>query len=340
MDIDKDNNAVDFEKIANYLVGEVTDEEKESLEAWLESSPSNEILFNKIKRVWEASEVSEEAFNPDVALAWEKVQKVNNAKVLPYLNNANTNASKPWYLYIAASLVLLASVAIGWFALKEDHFIQKLTLQTEKVKAHKKGEVTLADGSKVWLNSHTQLYYPETFDQDRIVYLEGEAFFEVVRDEAKPFFIYTGKGVTKVLGTSFNINTENKTIVVTVANGQVALYPDGSPEKQVVLEKGERGVFKKKDKAISKIKNTDINYLSWRTGILTFEDASLSTVAEALSKHYHVAIDLKEGNSNHCRLTSTFKNQTLEEVLELLQLTLDVEIKKEKDQILLLGKGC
>lgn len=342
MDIDK-NNTVDFEKIANYLAGEATEEEKIGLEAWLLKSPSNKTLFNKIKKVWQASEIADKEFCPNIDWAWTKVKQANKTKTLPLIPHEEINgavAKKPWYLYIAASVVLLACVVSGWLVLKNDHFIEKLALQTEKVEANNKGEITLADGSKVWLNSNTSLYYPEKFDQDRIVYLDGEAYFEVARDENRPFMIYTGKGVTEVLGTSFNISTENKTVVVTVAKGQVALYPEGNREKQVVLEQGEKGLFKEKNKEVSKVKNDDINYLSWRTGILTFENAALSTVAETLSKHYHTAITLKEDVSNHCMLTSTFKDQTLEEVLELIRLTLDIEIKTEKDQILLIGKGC
>lgn len=339
----KDNNAEDFEKIANYLADESSREERSSLEAWVRAKEDNRKFFNKVKKVWQASEMCSDNFCPNVQSAWEKVKQAKG-KVRPLSLAEESEAvaanGRNWYPYVAASVVLLLSVVVGWWTMKDTHLVQKLSFQNEKIEANQKGQLVLADGSKVWLNSNTRFYYPKSFNGERAVYLEGEAYFEIAKDEENPFVIYTGKSVTEVLGTSFNINTEEDAVIVTVASGRVALYPEGNKGNQVVLEKGEAGHFMGKNEMVSKTRNEDINYLSWQTGVLTFENTSLAAVAKALSRHFDADIVLGEGASEGCRLTSSFRDQTLDEVLELIRLTLDIEIKKEKGRILLVGKGC
>lgn len=342
MRIDKNNEPENLGKIVDYLAGEVSVEERRNLEVWLNEDPAHKTFFKKMKRVWQASEMACEKFCPNIDYAWEKVKQANEEAVKP-LVVAGKGASKKQQnvlFYVAASVAVVVALGIGWLSLTQDHFMQKVASQKEKVEANQRGKVVLADGSEVWLNSHASLYYPNTFDKERKVYLEGEAYFEIAKDADRPFVIYTGDGVTEVLGTAFNLNADKETVVVTVTRGQVALYPEGRREKKVVLEKGERGLFLSKNNKISKTKNTDINFLSWRTGVLTFEDAPLATVAAALSRHYQVAITLGEGISNHCRLTSTFKDKSLDEVLELINLTLDIEVKKEDEHFVMVGKGC
>ena len=336
----KDNSSEDFEKIADYLANESSDKERSSLEAWLSEKEANRRLFDKVKKVWQASEICADDFCPNVELAWEKLKKAKDkARQMPVKDEKIGADNKKWIPY-AASVALLLSALVGWLAMKETHFVQKMSFQQETVEANKKGQVELADGSKVWLNSNTRFYYPKAFDDKRVVYLEGEAYFEIARDEERPFVIYSGQSVTEVLGTSFNVNTKDNTVTVTVASGRVALYPEGNKESHVVLEKGEAGRFMVENKVVSKVKNEDINYLSWQTGVLTFEGASLSAVAKALSRHYGAEVAVDGEAPESCRLTCSFKNQTLDEVLELIRLTLDIEIKKEKERILLVGKNC
>src|SRR5690606_39189801 len=138
-----------------------------------------------------------------------------------------------------------------------------------------KGELTLADGSIVWLNSNSKLYYPDEFGSERKVYLEGEAYFEIKPDPNKPFRIITGKGVTEVLGTAFNLNSTGDKVTITVMEGMVAMYPEKQSEKKIILEKGESGFFHQAENELSKILMDDPNFLAWKTGIVRFEDSSL-----------------------------------------------------------------
>lgn len=331
----------DFEKMADYLAGEASEKEQRELEQWFEDKPENRTFFNKIKKVWQASQLDGEKFCPDIACAWQKVKPINEGKVVPITSNLKTrttnSSGKKWYYYVAASVVILMGV---WVLVQEDHIVPKLTLDTKQMDAHEKGELTLSDGSKIWLNSNSQFYYPETFDEERVVYLEGEAYFEVESDATRPFIIHTGRGVTEVLGTSFNLNNQQEEVKVTVTSGKVALYAEGNPDEKIIMEPGEVGIYHLEKDAMAKAENTDANFLSWKTGVLTFNGTPLADVAKALSRHYQVEVSPTGEISKKCRLTSTFDNKSLDEVLELIGLTLDVKVRKEGDQVFIEGAGC
>ena len=245
-----------------------------------------------------------------------------------------------WFGAVAAAIALVVGVVFTFSMVEESHFVEKLALQKEEVEAHAMGELLLSDGSKVWINSNSNLYYPKSFSEKRVVYLEGEAYFEIAKDENKPFIIHTQKGTTEVLGTSFNISSTKNEVVVTVTEGLVALYPEENPEKKVVLKRGEKGLYYPGHDEVSKSANTDRNVLSWKTGTLIFEDAALNAVTEALSRHFQQDVVAAKDVSETCRLTSTFKGKNLEEVLELLKLTLDVEVEKEDNRVLIRKGGC
>src|SRR5690606_2282187 len=155
-------------------------------------------FFSKMKRIWEASHIKEEGFCPNIARAWEKVKPASGGRVVPFSAvqaQSRTTESLRWPYYVAASVLLL--IGVGLFFFQEDHAIPKLALERIQVEANEKGELTLVDGSIVWLNSNSKLYYPDEFGSERKVYLEGEAYFEIKPDPSKPFRIITGKGVTE-----------------------------------------------------------------------------------------------------------------------------------------------
>ena len=146
--------------------------------------------------------------------------------------------------------------------------------------------VELSDGTKVWLNSDSELRFPITFVGDRrSVEIEGEAYFEVAKDEGKPFHVLA-KGVDiKVLGTSFNVMTYRGRTITTLVEGKVCLtYKDESvlmvPDRQaeVIAETG-KILMREVDAR---------NFTLWKDGVFYFENAALETIAERLSQWYDV----------------------------------------------------
>ena len=195
--------------------------------------------------------------------------------------------------------------------------------------------VVLADGSIVHVNEYSELTYPENFIKDkREVYLKGEAFFEVTRNSDKPFIINTDKNASvKVLGTAFNVKVHNLNmeVIVQVVEGKVALYTTDFVDNQMLLEKNETGILS--NKSLSKTEGIQENTLSWKTGILIFENTLLTDVINDLVDYYKMSIILDDVDVEKYKITATFDNQPFEEVLEEIMLIVDLEYTIENDTV-------
>lgn len=260
-------------------------------------------------------------------LANESVSVEKNAKVLSL--NSTT------FISIAASIVVV--IGVSWyFLIGNPEAPQQYEVSTLKGETK---EVTLPDGSVVVLNQSSSLNYPKNFlENERNVLLEGEAFFKVVKDPNAPFKVVAGHTLTEVLGTSFNINTNKKEQVsIDVFSGKVSFSQKNSTGKAVVLIKEQSAVIKLNQKA--SVKEVSANALSWKSNKLSFEEARLATVAEDISNHFGVEIDIVTEGLGGCLFTSEFNQPVLEDVLEELELTMGISVFV-KEKIIMKGNPC
>ena len=198
-------------------------------------------------------------------------------------------------------------------------------------------ELTLADGTRVWLNERSTLRYDQALDDSvRAVYLSGEAFFDVARNERQPFRIASGDAVVRVLGTSFNVRAvpADTAVVVTVVSGVVSLADRDNGQARVVLEQGEQGVYRAADRSVTQVAAVAPNALAWRTRALDFQNRPLSEVGALLEQAYRQAVAVDSAVAD-LTLTAEFDDQPLEEVLEVIALTLDVRYRVQSDTIFL-----
>ena len=195
--------------------------------------------------------------------------------------------------------------------------------------------MTLQDGSRVTLNSNSELSYPEKFrGGKREVLLKGEAFFEVERNPDKPFRVsIEHKAMVEVLGTSFNIRSEQsgEAIKVLVVEGRVAFTGTTKERPGMILEKDEQATMThgtlRRDKVVNK------NMLSWKTGILCFDQSFIGDVVAELEVHYMRDIILDEDIPRDLKFTSTIDNQDIESVLEELSLVLGLTVSYEDNKV-------
>ena len=199
---------------------------------------------------------------------------------------------------------------------------KKAVIGTEYLTAHslpaKTKVITLADGTRVTLNANSDLRYPEEFSGNkREVYLKGEAYFEVVHNDKKPFIIYSGILKTQVLGTSFTVSAynEQKPIKVTVLTGKVGVV-DQSNKAHAILTPGLCATTDQINQAftISRIADPE-DAIAWLDDKLMFENATLADVATALSNKYAVTIKISNQQMATKRITAIFQNQTLPDIL-------------------------
>ena len=179
-------------------------------------------------------------------------------------------------------------------------------------------ETVLPDGSEIAINESSRLTYPKKFVKtERKVILEGEAFFEVKRDEEKPFRVEANDVLITVLGTSFNVRAiqEEKIVEVWVETGKVMVTNPGRTES-IILINGEKGIYNRELDKLEKIIESEPNTLFWKTKTLIFRKTPLNRVFQTLERVYSVTIKVDNQKILNCRLTGRFKNQSIDESLD------------------------
>ncbi len=267
----------------------------------------------------------------DVDKAWEKLNSRIEAAEKPVLTM--TGRRTPFLTTFAriAAMVLIVAGA-GWL-LFEVAAPQKITVTAAS--DQKNIEVLLADGSTVFLNRNSSLTYPKNFRSgSRKVSLRGEAFFDIARNEEHPFIIDAGKARIKVLGTSFNVITENASneVEVYVASGKVLVTSeDGSSSLTLEPE----FVGKVSGSNAVRTRNTNVNYLAWHTGMLTYDGERLEVVFEDLKRTYNIEIKVADPAINDFRLTSPFERQPQDTIVKLICTTFNLRSVREGDTYIL-----
>lgn len=204
-----------------------------------------------------------------------------------------------------------------------------------KTSDYEKLNIGLKDGSSVTLNYKSTLKLADDFGKEsRRVSLQGEAFFNVQKDESKPFVIAIDEHEVVVVGTSFNVNYKGKAAEVTVCSGVVRLQAGSEFLK---LQAGEKGIISPTGKL--SVMTWDANDFAWYSGTLVLKDKSLEEVAVILSKLFNKTVAVAPSVAS-CTLSAKIEYETMDDILVIIKETLGVEWKRDSDKIYIYGKGC
>jgi len=318
--------------------GSINASELLELEKWLNSSNENATLADEYRKSWKLSEKYDLPIDLNEEKAFDNImQKIQNKNVTK--NNIKTINTKLKFLKplaIAASLLLISIIAWWTFSNNQNNTI--ITFNEIK-------EISLPDGSKVWLNKNSELSFPRHFEgQNRLVKLTGEAFFEVQRDTLKPFIVKTSKALVSVLGTSFNVkaNKNIENVAVTVKTGKVKLESIKS-KKYILLTPDKKGILNIESDEIIENFDNDLNSLSWKRGLLVFKDTPLAKMIEDLEMNYNVSIQLQNNDLINCLFTGKYSidkdiNIILNDILQVFKMNSVVKLSDKK--YLLKGGIC
>ncbi|MFP4488474.1 MAG: FecR family protein [Bacteroidales bacterium] len=292
---------------------------------------AEEFLFGQdqsAQKYWkEMDEIKEKSEKADVNKAWEKLyNRLDSDKLI---KGAKRNILTEPAFRIAASIILIIGLSVTGIYYLAEGFGNGRTRVITAGADHKNVRVDLPDGSVAFLNRESNLEYPNRFGKEsRTVKLEGEAFFEIGHEADRPFIIDAGKANITVLGTSFNVNTNNNSVEVFVTEGKVMLE-SADKLNSLTIEPGDIGSIT--DNSASKDINIDPNYLSWKTEILKFDGDSLGKVFSDLQKVYNIDIELEDEAINERRLTSTsiFNKQSPETIIRIICTTFSLEYDKQ-----------
>lgn len=314
-----------------YLKRETSAEEDQVVEKWLAENGREDAEWQKLDR--SAKDMWLAGVHTDIR------HTIRDAgKVVPLRSGKYT-----WYRIAGAAAMLLMVLGLYFGPSITEQLSGRADLNTVSVPEQQKRQVTLADGTTVWLNSGSELKYPRQFDGNtREVYLSGEAYFDVKHDAKKPFLIHTGKVLTTVLGTAFNIREDKykHTVEVTVTRGKVSVADDG---KLLSVLTANQQVSLDLDSRKSTEKTVDAKaVIAWQETEMLFDDITFADAAKQLEQHFHVKISFSNEKLKNCRFSgATLKEDKLERILDVISGFNNASWQKKADgQIIISGEGC
>jgi transmembrane sensor len=307
-----------------------------------------------------------EAANPVRMPDDSELKEEDWSKVARHIGNTNTLKKRGrirllWYSTgIAASLLITCAVYFYVINRQQTNNIATNDVESSGTSDLKRVVNTgntpqvavLPDGSEVTLAPESELRFSNSFDgSQREVYLEGEAFFHVSRDTARPFFVYTSQVVTKVLGTSFTVKAfrEEKNITVAVRTGKVSVSTHRDRDaknadgvKGVILTPNQQVVYNKEENTIARMIVDAPQKIIPEEEVkrMRLEEATVSEIFAALEKVYGVDIVYDEAVFASCILTTSIYDGDLYNRLEAICGAIDATFRIEEDKIVVSGPGC
>lgn len=319
---------IDDDLLVKHLLGEASPEEEQAVIEWMNENATHREYYSQFKKIWDQSKALAAESSIDVSKAWERFQdRLAIQKASPTI----LERSRFSWMRIAASVIFVLGLGVITYLL-----VNKPTEPKEMIAQSGQNILvdTLPDGSVITLNKKSTISYPSKFKGNtRSIALKGEAFFNVMPDKKKPFIISVNDVEVKVVGTSFNIKSENGNTEVVVESGIVAVTKRG---KTVELNAGEKIIISTNDSNATKEAVSDKLYNYYRTKEFVCDDTPLWKLVQVLNDAYDANIIIGRKELNDKKLTTTFNNESLDQVLEVIQLTFNITvIKKEDGQIIL-----
>lgn len=334
------------------LSGEAIPVELKELDILLSEYPELKNRMMMMTALWEEKTSSiqsrkDESFN-------RHMQRLSNHFSEPVLQYENADDSlqdvikmKPasrfrWVGWAATAAAVLIA---GWFTFLKPatrHNTESTAKNTISTKRGSKSKVQLPDGTQVWLNADSKIVYNESFqDKIREVQLTGEAFFDVVRDESRPFIIHTNTIDVKVLGTAFNVRSyaNEKNTETSLLRGSVEITLRDNPEKKIILKPNEKLVVQNNPSPDGKLAAADkkltltlgkVNFQTkdssvvetlWVKNKLAFDGETLEEIALKIERWFDVKVTIKEEWLKKNKYTAFFEDENLPQVMEALKLT-------------------
>lgn len=342
--------------VSRKLSGEATDKELAALSSWLEKNPSEEYFAALLQSYWDG--YAPQSF-VDSDIHFKEILKIADETNDP----SNVNRKKNSFTRIAIAASLIGLILLGYY-FYQDRTKEETNEREVAAISGSKSFITLPDGSLVWLNSDSRIYYDKDFDkQTREVRLEGEAYFDVKKDTKHPFIVHTNEIDIKVLGTAFNVRSYSgdKTVEATLIRGSVEIINKLDPTAPKILLKplekftaskevsdnrrlGKQLVhnvteIQKKIPIVSisplKEKVVDSTFVetSWMFNRLQFDGDSFEELARKMERWYNVQIIFKDPSVSKLRLAGVFEDETIDQALKALQIITPFKYKIKKNVV-------
>jgi transmembrane sensor len=351
--------------IVRQLKKEASGIEKKKLFEWIYSNPEHEKIYYLLKDIWETSRYEQIAGEAMTDSEWEKLAlKAIETESGHYIKKQKNIRRLYRAIQIAAILVL--AIGLGFFLNRM--LPHKQELVSVNVPYGAKTNIELPDGSKVWVNSGSRFTYPAHFNGKNIdMRLDGQAFFDIVHNPKRRINIHTASVTVQVLGTVFNVKSykDEEVFEATLLKGSISISGEiGNkvfesvvlkPNEQARLTKGnaaisvermkndplaEESIQPGKDKepqrtpSLHIIKKIDTEpVISWKDQKLVFKSECFNELAKEMERWYNVKIEFQDEELKKARYTGSFDNETIEQAMKALSLSMPFSYTIEKNRI-------
>lgn len=302
---------IPWDLIIAHLKNKTAPHDEAALSKWL-GIEENKDLYLELSSLWDEIQRESGGYSPDEEYYWRKIEEridlaeKKNRKPAVYLKRIRTIA-------VAASVLL--AVAASFFIGKNAS--APLVREQAYTALSGKSQMTLPDGTSVWLNLGSTLTYTTSFLNKRIVRLEGEALFDVENNPESPFMVEMNNVSVKVLGTRFNIQAykEQPDIKIALLEGKVSVLAN---DEELFMNTGEIARYNKESRNLQIGKDDVLFESSWANKSYTFTARSLEYICKYLEKWYNVSITVDPVLSGSQVYTFTITDEPLETILQIM----------------------
>jgi len=314
--------------IQRFQQGNASPDDERIIYKWIKENPENRDRVFRGKDIWESTLLGSKQLNELENKQWLKLQE----RIL-----ASKSRSLSIVDLIKIAAIVILSLGIGWFArslyTQLSFSWENAEIQSVKATKGQIKEIILADGTHVWLNSESELSFPDRFNaNNRNVKLTGEAYFEVTADDKKPFFVRTGNHTVKVVGTRFNVckYPDNNIIETTLAEGKVKIITGDIIHD---LLPGEQSSFNTSTANV-RISKADIDvYTSWKDGRYEFRNEPIDKIFQIIERWWDVKIEYPDSIKEE-RISGVLRRyKPLEQHFELIKQLLPIRYEIDNDKI-------
>lgn len=304
---------MDNNLLYKYFMRVTTPAEDHEVRLWVEASDQNRERFMAERRFFDLASLIEDNEAPTAER--------------PSLYR---RIFRPILRYGAVAAVATLAVVGYYTYIAEKPVVEPAKLQAMDIPAGQRLRIELTDGTSVWLNSNTRMEFPGSFTGDnRVVSIDGEAYFEVAKDANHPFVVNTPSGSVTVTGTTFNVDAYSsaESMVVSLIDGSVEVS-DGA-NSVYKLEPGQRLILDRKFAALSEVRNEDIE---WVNGIVSFYQLPLEDILLRFEKYYGVRVSYLSREMPDSRFSGKFYiDEGIEQALKTLQRDMNFVYEIDKD---------
>lgn len=353
-------NHKNFELYLKCLQGRASDEEYQRCWENINVEPAELTYYNELKKMWISTSVTQTS-EGRLKASWKRIkgQTLDLQNINKQFYFLKSESKLGLFFKVAATILLF--IGLTFLSKTIISHIDKKDLGMITVEAPKgaKTYLTLNDGTKIWLNAGSKVQYFKSYNQEnRIVQLEGEAFFKVSKNKKLPFRVFAQGVEVKAVGTSFNVNAypDDGYVQTTLVEGSVVITPDKnlqhentitlqpnqsvtvySQKQKIIKQPLKDSILERPKMAIQRVeikrKVTINTYISWKDKRWVFDGESIADLAIKLERRFDVKIIILDDELNNCKISGILEDENIEQILTAIRLTVPMDFKILNDTV-------